>query len=348
MIEGRPARSLMRPPLPAPESPFVTKIAGLGIVEPASETISLATAQGGVVRELYVIDGDNVAANQPLFALDNRDYKAALAGAEATVAARKGAVETIERQIQSQQAVIAQHQASLDGARVQRKMAMLTRDRDAILLRNQLIPHQLFDTVAANEEAAQATVAAETASLIAAQRYSDVLAAEQTAANAEVAVAEAACQRAAIALDKTVVRTPIGGTVLKVNIHPGEYAEPGVLATPLLTLGTLDKLHLRVEIDQEDAWRIVPGTQAVAMVRGNPGVRTSLHFLRFEPSVVPKRNLSGSDDRIDTRVLEIIYSFDPARFPVRVGQEVDVFIGTDQPSAAAYQADDQSESARNP
>jgi HlyD family secretion protein len=42
--------------------------------------------------------------------------------------------------------------------------------------------------------------------------------------------------------------------------------------------------------------------------------------------VVAKHSLSGTDDRVDTRVLEAIYSFDPSRFPARVGQELDVFI----------------------
>lgn len=228
--------------------------------------------------------------------------------------------------MQSQRAAIAQERAKLDGAQAQLRLARATRDRDAVLINEQLISQQLFDTANADEQTAQAAFAAAAASLTAAQRQSDVLAAQAIEARALLRAAKAADDRAAIALDKSVVRALMDATVLKVNIHAGEYAQPGVLATPLLTLGALDELHLRVEVDQEDAWRVAAGAQAVAMVRGNPDLRTPLKFVRFEPAVVPKHDLSGTDDRVDTRVFEAIYAFDPSRFPARVGQELDVFI----------------------
>ena len=60
-----------------------------------------------------------------------------------------------------------------------------------------------------------------------------------------------------------------------------------------------------------------------------------------EPYVVPKRNLTGDSlERVDTRVLQLIYEFDRPKFPVFVGQQVDVFIqrpaaGTDAPTGHA-------------
>lgn len=338
VIEGRPTRTVLAPPVPPPEGPFNTRIAGLGVVEPKSETISIATDLGGVVKRVYVVDGDRVAAGQALFALDDRDYRAALADTEATVAARAAALNTIGRQIQSQQAAIAQERAKLDGARAQLRLAEATHARDAVLMKEQLISRQLFDTVTADDQTAQAALSGATASLLAARRHSEVLAAQRIEAGAELRAAQAARDRTAIALDKSIVRAPIAATILKVNIHAGEYAQPGVLATPLLTLGALDVLHLRVEVDQEDAWRVAAGAQAVAMVRGDPALRTPLGFVRFEPAVVPKHDLSGTDDRVDTRVLEAIYSFDPSRFPARVGQELDVFIAAPPAVPARSQA----------
>jgi HlyD family secretion protein len=326
VLEGRPARKIMAPSIAAPESPFQNRVAGLGVVEPQSETISIATQLGGVVREVYVIDGDRVVGGQPLFALDSQDYKAGLADAEATVEARQAALDKIERLIESQQAVIVEQQAKLMGAQAQHKLAQATRDRDAVLLRAQLVPQQLFDSVAANEQVAQAAVYAATASLRAVQRYSDVLGAERIEASADLRASRAARDRAAIMLDESIVRAPIQSTILKVNVHRGEYAQPGVLTTPLMTLGAIDELHVRVEVDQEDAWRITAGALAVAMVRGNPNLHTYLKFVRFEPAIVPKHYLSDTDDRVDTRVLEVIYSFEPSRLNARVGQQLDVFI----------------------
>jgi HlyD family secretion protein len=326
VVEGRPRRTMLPPPIPPPQSPFQTRVAGLGIVEPESETIAIATQSGGVVKRIYVEDGDRVAAGQPLFALDDRDYIAALADADATVAARQAALNTVERQIQLQQAAIAQEQAKVEAALARRRLARSTRDRNAVLVREQLISRELFDNTNADDQTAAAMATAATAGLTAAQRQRDVLAAQRIEAQALLKSAAAGRQRAAIALDKSVVRAPIDATVLKVNIHVGEYAQPGVLARPLLTLGALVQLHLRVEVDESDAWRVAAQAPAIALVRGNPSLRTKLKFVRFEPMVVPKHSLNGEDDRVDTRVLEAIYSFDPSRFPARVGQELDVFI----------------------
>ena len=65
----------------------------------------------------------------------------------------------------------------------------------------------------------------------------------------------------------------------------------------------------------------------MGFVRGNPDLKTSLQFQRLEPYVVPKVSLTGQGtERTDTRVLQAIYSFDPAALPVYVGQQMDVFI----------------------
>ena len=53
-----------------------------------------------------------------------------------------------------------------------------------------------------------------------------------------------------------------------------------------------------------------------------------LRFVRIDPFVVPKKSLTGeSAERVDTRVLQIIYQLDkPVDRPLYVGQQVDVFI----------------------
>ena len=51
-------------------------------------------------------------------------------------------------------------------------------------------------------------------------------------------------------------------------------------------------------------------------------------FVRFEPLVVPRRSLTGdSTERVDTRVLRVIYAFDPKQMAAFPGQQMDLFIG---------------------
>jgi len=62
-------------------------------------------------------------------------------------------------------------------------------------------------------------------------------------------------------------------------------------------------------------------------VRGNADLKASLQFVRFEPFVVPKRSLTGdSTERVDTRVLQVIYRVERDDMPLFVGQQLDVFI----------------------
>jgi HlyD family secretion protein len=97
------------------------------------------------------------------------------------------------------------------------------------------------------------------------------------------------------------VTAPIDGENLKLNVRAGATPEP------LLLLGRLVPLHLGVDMDEQDAWRVEPRAKAVAAVRGNPFQQTPLEFMRFEPYVVPKRSRTGaSTERVDTRVLHVI------------------------------------------
>jgi len=134
-------------------------------------------------------------------------------------------------------------------------------------------------------------------------------------------------ERLKILLSRYTITAPVNGLVMQVKIRTGEFATTGVLDPPLMVLGGDARLHVRVDIDEQQAWRVKQGAPAVAFVRGNPDLKTSLKFERLEPMAVRKASLTGeSIERTDTRVLQVIYSFDPTALPVYVGQQLDVFI----------------------
>jgi RND family efflux transporter MFP subunit len=150
----------------------------------------------------------------------------------------------------------------------------------------------------------------------------------------DVAVAEAQWEsaRAALAqtetlLDRLVVRTPIDGTILQVNIRPGELI-PAAPKSPPMVLGDVTQLQVRADVDEQLASRVRPGHRAAGTVRGVPEKPIPLRFVRIEPFVIPKAQLTGlATERVDTRVLQVIYAFEsPPDFPVYVGQQIDLFI----------------------
>jgi RND family efflux transporter MFP subunit len=150
----------------------------------------------------------------------------------------------------------------------------------------------------------------------------------------DVAVAEAQLQaaRAGVAqtqslLERLIVKAPIDGTILQVNVRAGEYASPTATSAPVV-LGSIDEVQVRADVDEQLAPRVRAGQKAIAYLKGDAGHPIPLQFVRIEPYVIPKVSLTGSTtERVDTRVLEVIYAFkNNSDRPVYVGQQMDVFI----------------------
>jgi HlyD family secretion protein len=145
-------------------------------------------------------------------------------------------------------------------------------------------------------------------------------------ADAAVALQRARLQQIETDLSRLTVRAPIDGEVLRINLRVGEFAAAGPSAEPLIALGDVTPLHVRVQIDEEDASRVPAGAPAEGALRGDGARRVRLNFVRFEPQATPKRNLTGGAERVDTRVVEAIYAFDRKDLPAFVGQQMDVFV----------------------
>ncbi len=159
--------------------------------------------------------------------------------------------------------------------------------------------------------------------------------ADETSAKAAIQTARAQIGRIDAEIARRTVRAPITGRILKINVRPGELADTRDTAPPVILMGNEDRLNVRAEIDEHDAWRLKPGMSATAYVPGNHALHTPLSFVRIEPYIQPKTNLTGgATERTDTRVLQVIYSFDPATLPVYIGQQLDVLIDARTPSSA--------------
>lgn len=110
------------------------------------------------------------------------------------------------------------------------------------------------------------------------------------------------------------------------NVSEGEYATAGALSSPLVMLGDVSRLHVRVDIDENIAWRYRAGMPATVFLRGNRDLSAPLRFVRVEPYVLPKTSLTGdTTERVDIRVLQVLYAFDAKDMPAYVGQQVDVY-----------------------
>jgi hypothetical protein len=84
---------------------------------------------------------------------------------------------------------------------------------------------------------------------------------------------------------------------------------------------------VRVDVDERDIPRFQPGAKAVAYPRGSFRRALALRFVRVEPLAISKKALTGENtERVDTRVLQVIYAIEPGQPNVYVGQQLDVFL----------------------
>jgi multidrug efflux pump subunit AcrA (membrane-fusion protein) len=281
----QPRRKPTDPPAPPPASEFQHTVAAVGLIESSSENIRIGSHLSGIVEQVLVRAGDNVAASAPLFRLETRHLRATLADANAAVDVDRSGVGVAE-------ATLADMKEQLD-------LVLAVHDKRAV-----------------SEDDVQ-------------RRRHAVATAEARLAQARSAVkaAEAERDRVQVEIDRSTVRAPIAGSVLKVNVRAGEFATAGALAEPLIILGNIKPMYVRVDIDEHEAARVRPEATAVAALRGDASIRSPLRFVRIEPLVVPKRALTGdSSERVDTRVLQVLYEIERSDPRFFIGQQMDVFI----------------------
>ena len=131
-------------------------------------------------------------------------------------------------------------------------------------------------------------------------------------------------------IERSYIVAPINGEVLQVNVIEGEFANVNPFdKKPLILFGSTDYFHVRVDIDEEETWRVKKGSKAIAYIRGNAKIEIPIEFVKIEPYIIAKTSLTGSNqERVDTRVLQIIYRFKKKDLPVYIGQLLDVYIKT--------------------
>lgn len=321
------------PEKPAPvqpaENPFPRTVAGAGMVEAQTENISVGSSVPGVVTEVLVKVGQKVKAGDPLFRLDDRELNAELAVQKAALAdatAQLARLEAMPRQEELPPAEAAAREAKADWENWEQQWAR----GESLLTRNAISQEEFFErkqsAIQARERYNRAA-ADETLLKAGAWKF------DTQVSQAAVARAEAEVKQVEIDLDRLTTRALVDGEVLQVNVRPGEF----VGAPPdqaLIVLGNVSQLHVRVDIDEYDIPRFQPDSAARATLKGQPKEWFPLTFVRVEPYVIPKRSLTGDNtERVDVRVLQVIYAIDTQGKRLFVGQQLDVFIDAGESAA---------------
>ncbi|MDR3637067.1 MAG: biotin/lipoyl-binding protein [Isosphaeraceae bacterium] len=302
-------------------------VAGAGVIEAKRENIPLGTIVPGVVTDVYVKRGDLVKKGDPLFRIDDRDLKAQLVVREADLVASQAQLDRLliapqQGDIPTSQAAVAEAVAHFKDAEVayKRSEALFLRDAEAAGDRDRDLYAYLAN---------KATLTRMEADL---KRLEATWEKDKLVARAAVGQAKSQVESVKINIERLMVRALVDGEVLQVHVRPGQLAALN-WNEPMIILGDIGELHVRVDIDEQDLPYFTTKSPAVATLKGRPQVRFPLTYFDVEPYVIPKQNLTGSNtERVDTRVLQVLYALPKEKaIPLYIGQQVDVYIEAAKP-----------------
>ena len=269
------------------------------------DVTSLAPKVAGYVTAVEVQDNQAVRAGDVLFRIDDRDYRARLAQAEANVEAAQARLVNVDAETQLQHALIRQAEAQRLSSEAEMTLARKASDRRRELIRTSAVSQAQVDESDAALSRTQAGVSAASATVEAQQQRLVVLASQREAAIAAVAQAQAARDLAQIDFDNTVVHAPIDGVVGNRQVRIGRLVAPGA---SLLDIVPVSDVWVVANFKETQIEHIRPGQRARITVDGYPHQAIEGVVDSFAPgsgsafTVLPTDNATGNFIRVVQRV----------------------------------------------
>lgn len=286
-------------------------VSGSGVIEPADRETRVAGQQAGRISAIQVKEGDLVDAGTPLVQLEDSAERAAVEAAEADVAVQTAVLVRTARGLRKEDVEALIGEAGAAKARAEASAEDLARDER--LAATGAITGEALDRARRQAEADERTFEAADArrqSGIRGGRPEDVAVAE-----AQVRAAIARRDEAKAALERLTIRAPIDGTILQVKYRVGEYYNPaspsGIAVEPLVVLGDLRALRVRMDVDERDIARVKLGAPGYVTLSAYPGRRFAGKIVEIGRRM-GRKNVRTDDpvERLDVKILEVVLQID--------------------------------------
>ncbi len=300
-------------------------IAGAGLVEPAGEEVKVGSEMDGRLARVFVEEGDAVRRGQVVAALENGDYAARVSLAKASLAERRATLEKLrngarDEEKREAEALLREAEAQMETARGERDRRQVLRERGAVSKSEYDLSSRDYETARARAEAAR-----ERLGVVRTQtRVEDLKRAE-----ADVAYAEASVVEAEAMLAKTYIRSPLDGRILRKYRKSGESVS-GKGDTPVVSLGDLSRLRVRVDVDEVDIAKLRLGQNAWVTADAYGDRRFTGKVMRIGQAL-GRKNVRTEEptERVDKKILETLVELDAGQ-SLPVGLRVDAFLETRQ------------------
>jgi membrane fusion protein, multidrug efflux system len=303
-----------------------------------ADSVSISPEVAGYIAAVPVQDNEQVAPGQLLARIDDRDYRAALASAQANADAAAAGVDELVQQLAQQkyaiteaQAGVASDQASLTFARQDYgRYATLAQSGDGTVQQA-----QQSGTSAKNQ---QANLQRDTAAVGVAYTQTAVLKAQLVKAQAEFALAQAALRQAQLNLGYTMITSPINGVVGERSLRVGQYVQA---ATQLMAVVPLQAVYIVANYKETQLTDVRPGQPVAISVDTFSGavvhgvVNSVAPASGEEFALLPPDNATGNFTKIVQRVpVKItVDPHDPLLGQLRPGMSVEPSIDTQKAGA---------------
>jgi HlyD family secretion protein len=300
-------------------------VAGPGRVEPVTEDIKVGSELSGKLKRVMVEEGDSVHQGQVVAELENADYVAAISSAKATVEQRDAELRKVVNGARKQE-------RSEAFASVEENKAVMERAKSEMDRRNQLFSAGIISREEMERYVSQYNVALATYNE-AVQHHSliDDHAREEdrAAAAAALELARADLEAAQARYEKTLIRSPIDGVILRKHHRSGEsVSNSSTVPDPIVTIGDNRILRVRMDVDETEVAQIRVGQPAYVTADAYSGQKFAGRVIRVGKEL-GRKNVQTDEptEKVDTKILETLIEL-KAGTQLPVGLRVDAFVDT--------------------
>jgi membrane fusion protein (multidrug efflux system) len=270
----------------------------------AARQFAIAPKVAGYITAVPVTDNQHVNKGDVIAQIDQRDFRTALAQAQAQVAGAEAGIHNIDAQIAAQDAQIGANQAQVAQAQANMELARVTWGRDQPLVKQGWATAQQGTTDVQTLKAQQSAVDSAQAALKVAQRQIDTLRAQRASAEASLAQAQAQLDQAKLNLSYTTVTADQPGRVVNLSGAVGQYAQAGTN----LTMFVPDEIWVVANYKETQLDRMRPGQPVDIEIDAYPERAFHGHLDSVQPgsgpafSLLPPENATGNYVKIVQRV----------------------------------------------
>lgn len=270
-----------------------------------ADNSSVSPRVQGYVREVEVNDNQRVKQGEVLVRLDDADFAAKLADAEAAVQAQQGALASNAAKVEWQRSNIERARAQIGSVQADLDQAQRDYARYQSLAGSDFVTKQKFETTRAEVEKQKALLATAQANMAAEEQQLLVVQAAIKEIQAKLAQMQAQLTLVRNDLDNTVIRAPIDGVVGNRTVRPGQFVKQGA---QLLVVVPLPNIYVVANFKETQLSQMRPGQKVSMKVDAFPGRKFPGHVESFAPasgaqfSILPPENATGNFTKVVQRI----------------------------------------------